>query len=54
MDGTPPLGYRPKGRSLEAVEGHAAIVRDIFERYLKLGNVRLVADAHGRNGIGAP
>jgi DNA invertase Pin-like site-specific DNA recombinase len=54
MGGTPPLGYRPEGRSLEIVEEHAAIVRSIFGRYLRLGNVRLVADALARDGIGAP
>lgn len=44
MGGTPPLGYEPNGRSLAIVEEHAAIVRDIYRRYLDLGNVRLVAD----------
>jgi DNA invertase Pin-like site-specific DNA recombinase len=54
MGGTPPLGYRPEGRSLAIVEGHAAIVREIFRRYLELGNVRLVAEALARDGVGAP
>ncbi|WP_085811396.1 recombinase family protein [Sphingomonas sp. TZW2008] len=40
MGGTPPLGYKPDGRSLQVVEEHAAIVRHIFTRYLSLGNVR--------------
>lgn len=54
MGGTPPLGYRPDGRSLAIVEEHAAIVRDIFQRYLEIGNVRLVAEQLVRDGIGAP
>jgi site-specific DNA recombinase len=44
MGGVPPLGYRPDGRTLEIVKEHADIVRDIYRRYLDIGNVRLVAD----------
>lgn len=44
MGGTPPIGYRPDGRSLAVVEEHALIVRHIFERYADLANVRLLAD----------
>jgi site-specific DNA recombinase len=44
MGGIPPLGYRPDGRTLEIVEPHADIVRDIYRRYLDIGNVRLVVD----------
>jgi len=54
MGGTPPLGYRPDGRSLAIVEEHAAIVRDIFRRYLAVGNVRLVAEALQRENIRTP
>ncbi len=43
MGGTPPLGYRPDGRSLAIVAEHAVVVRRIFERYLALGSVRAVA-----------
>jgi DNA invertase Pin-like site-specific DNA recombinase len=54
MGGTPPLGYKPDGRSLAVVEEHAAIIRHIFERYLALGNVtRLEAELKGQ-GIIAP
>ena len=42
MGGTPPIGYRPDGRSLAIVEQHAALVRDVFNRYLRLGNMRLL------------
>lgn len=54
MGGIPPLGYRPDGRTLAIMEEHASIVRDIFRRYLELGNVRLVAEALARDGVGAP
>ena len=54
MGGTPPLGYRPNGRSLAIIEDHAAIVRDIYRRYLDLGNVRLVAEQLARDGIRGP
>ncbi len=54
MGGTPPLGYRPDGRSLAIVENDAAIVRDIFARYLELGNVRKLYHALLEQGIGVP
>jgi DNA invertase Pin-like site-specific DNA recombinase len=54
MGGTPPLGYEPNGRSLAIVEDHAAIVRDIFQRYLVLGHVRQVADALDGDQIRSP
>ena len=54
MGGTPPLGYQPDGRSLAIVEDHAALVRDIYRRYLHIGNVRLVVDDLARDGIAAP
>jgi len=37
MGGTPPLGYRPDGRSLAIIDGHAEIVRDICQRRHKMG-----------------
>ena len=54
MDGTPPLGYKPDGRSLSVVEDDAEVVRDIYRRYLSLGNVRLVADELARDGVTVP
>ncbi|MDX3899368.1 MAG: recombinase family protein [Sphingobium sp.] len=54
MGGIPPLGYRPDGRSLAVVAEHAAIVRAIFERYLDIGNVRLLAETLEREGLHAP
>jgi DNA invertase Pin-like site-specific DNA recombinase len=54
MGGTPPIGYRPDGRSLAIVEEHAAVVRHIFGRYLELKNVRLLADELEEAGIRSP
>lgn len=45
MGGTPPLGYEPDGRNgLTIVEEHAALIREIYASYIRLGNVRLVAE----------
>jgi site-specific DNA recombinase len=54
MGGTPPLGYRPDGRSLEIVEDDAALIRNIFARYLELGSVRLLYNALMADGIAVP
>ena len=54
MGGTPPLGYQPDGRSLGIVDDHAAIVREIYARYLELGNVRRLAGQLERSGIRSP
>ena len=54
MGGTPPIGYRPDGRSLAIVEEDAAIVRHIFCRYSELGNVRLLAAELEESGIRSP
>jgi len=45
MGGIPPLGYAPNGRSLAIVEEHAALIRNLFARHLRLGSVpRLEAE----------
>ncbi len=45
MGGIPPLGYAPNGRSLSIVAEHAALIRDLFARHLRLGSVpRLEAE----------
>ncbi|MBB6503771.1 DNA invertase Pin-like site-specific DNA recombinase [Sphingomonas endophytica] len=45
MGGIPPLGYAPNGRSLSIVEEHAAVIRDLFARHLRLRSVpRLEAE----------
>ncbi|AKM09423.1 recombinase family protein [Croceicoccus naphthovorans] len=54
MGGTPPLGYQPDGRSLAIVGDHASLIRDIYDRYRRLGNVRLVADSLVGDGISTP
>lgn len=42
MGGNPPLGYACQNRKLEVVEAEAETVRHIFQRYLVLGNVRVL------------
>jgi len=54
MGGRPPLGYRPYGRSLAVIEEDASIVRAIFERYLALGNVRLLQEDLNRQAVVKP
>jgi DNA invertase Pin-like site-specific DNA recombinase len=54
MGGTPPIGYRPDGRSLAIVEQDAVIVRHIFNRYAELANVRLLAMELATAGIHSP
>lgn len=54
MGGDCPLGYRPDGRTLAVVPQDAQVIRELFERYLEIGNVRLVADALDSRGIQVP
>ncbi|UZK65435.1 recombinase family protein [Sphingomonas sp. M1-B02] len=54
MGGTPPLGYQPDGRTLAIVEEHAALIRDIYRRYLELQSVRLVSESLERDCIRTP
>jgi site-specific DNA recombinase len=54
MGGMPPLGYKADGRTLAIVEPHAGVVRDIYSRYLALGNVRLLAEQFHKEGILVP
>jgi DNA invertase Pin-like site-specific DNA recombinase len=54
MGGVPPLGYKPDGRSLAIVEAHAALIREIFRRYLDLGTVRLLVDSLEADDIRTP
>ena len=51
MGGTPPLGYDVKDRKLVVNEEEAALVRHIFERFIKVGSATLLvkelnADGH--------
>jgi DNA invertase Pin-like site-specific DNA recombinase len=54
MGGTPPIGYRADGRSLAIVEEDATLVRQIFNRYADLGNVRLLAEELEDAGVCTP
>ena len=54
MGGTPPLGYRPDGRSLAIVEPHAALIRSIFTSYRDLGNARLLEHRLAADGVVKP
>lgn len=54
MGGTPPLGYQPDGRSLAIVEQHARLIRELFRRYLAIGNVRLLAEELEAEGTKVP
>ena len=44
MGGTPPLGYKPNGRTLAIDEEQASLVRLVHARYSELGTVRRLAD----------
>ena len=54
MGGTPPLGYRPDGRTLAIVPEHAELIRELFRRYLAIGNVRLLKEQFDDEGIAVP
>jgi site-specific DNA recombinase len=54
MGGTPPIGYKPNGRSLAIVEEDAKLIRRIFELYLELGNVRAVTESLGEGKVRSP
>jgi len=51
MGGVPPLGYDVRDRCLIVNEAEAATVRMIYERYLKLGSVRLLKQELDDQGI---
>ncbi|HEV7253374.1 MAG TPA: recombinase family protein [Mesorhizobium sp.] len=51
MGGYVPMGYAKEGRSLRIAEEDAAVIRRIFDRYLKLGSVRELKDELDRQGI---
>ena len=54
MGGTPPTGYAKHERTLQIVSEEARFVRDIFARYLALGNVRRLVDDLRERGITCP
>ena len=51
MGGVPPLGYDVSERRLIVNETEAGTVREIFERYLVLGSVRLLRDNLERRAV---
>ena len=51
MGGYPPLGYDIRERQLVINQAEAAIVRQIFERYLELSSVRLLKAELDREGV---
>ena len=51
MGGCPPLGYDARDHQLLVNEAEAETVRDIFQRYLRLGSVRLLKRELDRDGI---
>ncbi len=54
MGGAPPAGYRIENRQLVIEETEIELVRYIFDRYLKLGNVRDLKHELGRKNITSP
>jgi DNA invertase Pin-like site-specific DNA recombinase len=53
MGGVVPLGYDPKGRTLEVNQAEARQVRAIFMRYLELKSVAKLKDELAAKGVGA-
>ena len=54
LGGTPPLGYAPDGRTLSIIEPEADLIRHLFQRYLVLGNVRLLEQELRAGGTSLP
>jgi len=54
MGGVPPLGYEPNGRTLAIVEEDAQLIRELFRRYLAIGNVRLLKEQLDNEGTEVP
>ena len=51
MGGYPPLGYDVKDRKLVVNETEAAVVRSVFERFLRVGSATILARALAAEGI---
>ncbi len=54
MGGTAPIGYVGHERTLAIDKAHAAIVKGIYESYLKLGSIRCLKIDLDKKGILAP
>ena len=51
VGGPVPLGYRSVGKKLEVVAEEAALVRKIYEDYLRLGSIGALAAALEEEGV---
>jgi DNA invertase Pin-like site-specific DNA recombinase len=51
MGGHPPLGYDVKDRKLIVNEAEAAIVRTVFERFLRVGSATILARSLAAEGV---
>ena len=54
MGGVVPLGYQANGRTLTIDGEHAQLIRKLFDRYLDVRNVRLLAAQLSEQGIHVP
>lgn len=54
MGATVPLGYAADGRSLKIAEPDAAVIRTIYDLYLKYQNARIVKEAVDALGLKTP
>src|SRR5450631_2983931 len=54
MGGVVPLGYRVENRALHVIEEHAALIRDLFQRYLAIGSVVRLQAALDRENVRLP
>lgn len=54
MGGVPPLGYKADNRQLLIDDDTAPLARDLFERYLALGSVKLLKQELDHKGIISP
>lgn len=54
MGGVVPLGYRAEDRALHIVEEHAALVRELYAEYLRLGSVHALRCELDRRQIRVP
>ncbi len=51
MGGTTPFGYRVENRKLVIVEKDAAVIRMVFERFVRLGSGTKLAQEFAREGV---
>jgi site-specific DNA recombinase len=51
VGGPVPIGYRVADKKLVVVPEEATVVRTIFERYLEVGSIRLLADDLAKRGM---